>query len=349
LLTGRRLWLGTVVTGGFLVLLLLTFDISDTRAALAGANYAYIALAALIYLGSLYLRAFRWRYLLNPFVSTSTRRLFPVVLVGYMTNAVLPMRLGEVVQSYYLSTREPVRTTTAFATLLIERVFDGLALLFFIALAALFLPIPGLADRISEYADLNLWVVVLLVVFPFLSFLGLMVLAGTKPSIFLTAAGWTSHRFPTRIGRSIGDAAARFFAGFEGLHRPRRLLRVFLQSLPIWIGVLSTYVLVGVAFDLHNEFDNIGLMVVVMLAVMATSHLASLMPSSQGAIGPFEFIAVLTMVFLGAPSGVATAFALLVHATMLLLPIIAGAVHLAGNHVSLKQLAAASTTEGRSH
>ena len=104
--------------------------------------------------------------------------------------------------------------------------------------------------------------------------------------------------------------------------------------------------LVGVGFNLHNEFDNIGLMVVVMLAVMATSHLASSVPSSQGAIGPFEFIAVLTLIFLGAPSGVATAFALIVHVTMLLPPIVAGGVHLAGRHVSLRQLAAASTAEG---
>ena len=54
-----------------------------------------------------------------------------MVAVGYMANNLLPVRLGELVRSYYLARREPVRASTALATIIVERVFDGLVLLFF--------------------------------------------------------------------------------------------------------------------------------------------------------------------------------------------------------------------------
>ena len=57
----------------------------------------------------------RWRYLLGPFAKVRVNRLYPVIMIGYMANNVLPMRLGELARSYYLSTREDVRGSTALA------------------------------------------------------------------------------------------------------------------------------------------------------------------------------------------------------------------------------------------
>ena len=145
----RRIWLGIAITALFVALGLVRLDLGETWSAAAAANYAYLVPAIAVYFVSLYVRSYRWRYLLQPFAAVHSWRLYPVILVGYMANTLLPVRLGELARSYYLSVREPVRGSTALATILVERVFDGLTLLVFLAVAALFLPIEALALRLG--------------------------------------------------------------------------------------------------------------------------------------------------------------------------------------------------------
>ena len=338
MLKSRRFWLGAAVTGGFLALLFLRFDFPAMREALTEANYLYLIPAIAVYFVSLYFRAFRWSFLLRPFVSAKTSRLYPVVMVGYMANNVLPMRLGELARSYYLSTREPVRGSTALATIIIERVFDGLTLLFFMAVAALFLPVPGLAERISDSASMPLWSVATIVVVPFVSVLTLMVTAAIYPEIFLAGARRLAQLVPNKYRDRVLGLIVRFLAGFEGLHRPGRLATVFLLSTPIWIAEGTMYYIVALGFDLQSEFDNAGLMLAAMLVLTASSNLATSIPSSQGSVGPFEFFAALSLVFLGVGSGVASAYAIVLHLALLLPVIGAGVVHLAIHSLSLGDL-----------
>jgi uncharacterized protein (TIRG00374 family) len=335
LLTSWRLWLGAIVSVTFLAVLLIGFDLSGMRSALADANYLYLIPGAGLFLVSLYFRAVRWRYLLKPFADTRANRLYPVVLVGYMTNGLLPMRLGELAQSYYLSTREPVRGPTALATLLIERVFDGIMPLFFLGTAALFLDIPGLAEEIGGAASMPLWAVRLAVLFPFIGFLGAMVLAVTHPQIFLAAASWMIRRLPERLAGSALELAVRFISGFSGLHHPRRLLILMALSAPIWLAAAGIYFIVALAFDLQDQLGHIGGLV-----------LASSVPSSKGSVGPFEVAAALALVFVGVSSGSASAYAVIIHATTLLPPVVLGVVYLGVKRVSIGQLTRDMTVGG---
>jgi uncharacterized protein (TIRG00374 family) len=345
LLTSRRLWLGLAITGAFLAALFLWFDFDGMRTALAEANYIYLLPAVPVYFMSFYARAVRWRYLLSPFAKVRTNRLYPVIMIGYMANNVLPMRLGELARSYYLSVREPVRGSTALATIIIERVFDGLTLLFFLAVAALFLPVAGLANRISESVSFPVWFVGFAVVVPFVSVLSLMVSAAIYPTVFLRVAAWMGSKLPQRFGDRPFGLAQRFIGGFEGLQRPSRLLTVFALSIPVWLLEATVYYLVALGFDLQSDFDNLALMIGAMLVVTSASNLATSIPSSQGSVGPFEFFAALSLAFLGVSSGVASAYAVVLHVTLLLPPILAGIVHLASSSVTLGQLTSGSRSD----
>ncbi len=338
MLASRRLWLGLAVTGGFLALLFLKFDFTDMRHALGEANYLYVVPAVAIYFVSLYFRAFRWSYLLRPFVSTKTARLYPVVLVGYMANNLLPVRLGEFVRSYYLSTRESARGSTALATIVVERVVDGLTLLFLLAATALFLPVSGLADRVSEEVSLPVWLVGALVVVPFVGVLSIMLLISLLPDLFLRVTDRLVSLLPEGSQGRASGVAKRFIAGFEGLHWPKRLLTVFVLSLPIWLAEGVMYYIIALGFDLQSELDSIGVMIAAMLVLTSVSNLATALPSSQGSVGPFEFFAALALVSMGVGSGVASAYAVVLHLALLLPVIVAGLAHLATQSVSLRQL-----------
>ena len=331
----RRLGVGVAVTALFLVLLFFQVDRSEMVSSLADANYLFLAPAVAVYFLSVYFRAYRWRFLLAPITALSTLRLYPVVAVGYMANNLLPVRLGELVRSYYLARREPVPASTALATIIVERVFDGVVLLFVLAVAALFLPVAGLADRVSDAVRMPVPLVAAVVVLPFMAAMAAMVSMAIYPVQARRLAWAVAQRLPDRIGSAVDRLAALFIEGFVVLRRPRRLATVFLLSLPIWLAEGVMYYLIALGFDLDDHFETVGLLVAAIFLVLATSNLATSLPSSQGGVGPFEFFAVLTLVFLGVASGLATAYAVVLHLALLLPVVVVGLGYLAMDHLSL--------------
>jgi uncharacterized protein (TIRG00374 family) len=338
LFSDRRFWLGIIVTAVFLVVLFWQLDLDELASALAGANYLYVIPAVAVYFGSLYFRSQRWSFLLRPFQLISSRRLYPVVAVGYMANNLLPVRLGELVRSYYLAQREQVRATTALATIVVERVFDGMALLFLLAVAALFLPVAGLADRVSGAVRLPVALVAVVVAVPFAVALTMIVGAALYPIRFRATVAFFTRRLPRGVGTKSDILLERFVEGFQGLHRPGRLAEVFLRSLPIWLAEGAMYYLIALGFGLDVYFDTVLLMVAAVLMVTAVSNLATSLPSSQGSVGPFEFFAVLTLEAFGVGTALAAAYALVLHAALLLPVIAVGLIHLGASSISLHQL-----------
>ena len=135
MINGRKLWLGMALSVGLIALFLLTVDLGRMADALADANYIYLIPGVGSYMVSVLFRTFRWRVLLGHLAQVRAARLYPVVVVGYMANNLLPLRLGELVRSYYVGEREGLSKTSALATIMVERVLDALVLLFFILAA----------------------------------------------------------------------------------------------------------------------------------------------------------------------------------------------------------------------
>ena len=146
LLTNWRFSLALVVSALFMLLLLYQVDLTEIRSALLGANYLYVAPAIALYFGAVYFRSVRWRYLLSPLRIFPVSRLYPVIVIGYMANNLLPARLGELVRSYYLARRENFNVSPALATIAVERVYDGVTLLAFAAVSAPVLLLLGQFD-----------------------------------------------------------------------------------------------------------------------------------------------------------------------------------------------------------
>src|SRR5262245_16811259 len=114
--------------------------LAEVGRALAGARYWLLAPALALYFAGVGVRAVRWRRLLLPVAAIPSGRLFPIVVIGYMANDVLPARLGEVVRCYVLRQKEGVPTSTGLGTVLLERVMDGITMLAFMAVALPLLP-----------------------------------------------------------------------------------------------------------------------------------------------------------------------------------------------------------------
>ena len=334
-----RFWLGVAVTAAFVGLLLLRLDYGEMVDALARANYLFLIPGVAVYFFSFVLRSFRWRFLLRPFhPQARATRLYPVILIGYMANNLLPMRLGELVRGYFLSTREPVRGSTAFATIVAERVFDGFTLLILLAAAVAYLSFGDLLAFASDTLGLPEALIAVAVVIPYALAIILIVLVSMAPDSAKWLARFATNLLPARVSGRAYDLLDRFINGFEGLHRPTRLLKLLLLSLPVWFAELAVYYIVALGFGLHEYFDSLAMMLAALALMAAMSNLATALPSSQGAVGPFEFFAVLSLEAVGVGVGLATAYAVVLHVAVLLPPIAVGLGYLALRGIAFGQL-----------
>ena len=153
-----QFWLGLGVSVLLLLVLFWQVDFHEIRQALSDANYVYLAPSIALYFVGVYFRAFRWRYLLQPLRPLAASRVYPVVVIGYMANNLLPARLGELVRAYYLARREQLSASSALGTVAVERVYDGMTLLAWAAIAGPALWLMGEFDGAGDTSRTT-WIV----------------------------------------------------------------------------------------------------------------------------------------------------------------------------------------------
>src|SRR3990172_8206053 len=125
-------WLGIAVSTVFLFLALRGLNLAEVWADLRSANYLWLIPSVAVYFLAVLVRTWRWDYLLRPLKRIPVRRLFPVVVIGYMGNNIFPWRVGELLRAYVLKRNEQVSISSSLATIVVERIFDGLVMLLFV-------------------------------------------------------------------------------------------------------------------------------------------------------------------------------------------------------------------------
>ncbi len=134
-----------------------------------------------------------------------------------------------------------------------------------------------------------------------------------------------------------------FVAGLAVLNSPSKHLALFVYSLPVWLLEGSMYFMLAYSFGIDEHFDSVGVLLLVVLLLTATSNLATAVPSAIGGIGPFEIVAQQTLMALGVGASLAGAYSGFVHLVALWLPVnLVGLVILWKNNLSLREMSAAS-------
>ncbi len=336
-----KLWIGLGVSVALLALFLLTIDVRRMVDALADANYVWVIPAIALYLVSVAIRTLRWRVLLLHMKPVSVSRLFPVVVVGYMANNILPMRLGELVRSYYVGEREGVSKSAALATIFVERVLDALTLMVFIIVIALFIPLGGVAEGFGERSGVAWPLLVLGATVPFVAIFGVMVAVARYPRAAQGVVDRVAGFLPVRIGGLVTQLAATFILGLVPLKSARAIALLFFLSVPIWLFEAGLFYMIAISFDLQGPIGGHGNLMVAAVLVTAVANIGASVPAAPGGIGLFELIARETLVLL--PLGmvdraVAGGYVAVVHAALLLPMIVMGQGTLWADHVSLRRL-----------
>lgn len=324
-----------------LVVFFYTSDFDLMQLAFKRAEYIYLIPGILIYMLSIWFRALRWKYLLITTKTVTSFRLYPVVVVGYMANNLLPFRLGELVRGYYLSKRENVSTITGLSTILVERILDALALIFLIGITSIFIPIGNTVHGLSSLAKIPVHFLVFIFVAPFCVLFGaLLFIALFRKKAEKSLYALTKF-IPKKSRPTLVDFSGKIFDGLESLRSFSMIVKLLLLSIPIWICETFLFLFVALSLDLNLYFDDIISIFSATILVTAITNIGSSIPLAPGGVGLFELIARETLVLM--PHGSverpdAAAFATITHSCLLLSMIILGQIFLWLDGISLLSL-----------
>jgi uncharacterized protein (TIRG00374 family) len=301
-------WIGLGVSVGALYLAFRGLHWSEVGDALAEANYGLLAVAMLLMVASLYVRAVRWGVLFHPRRDLRRGSLFGAMNAGYAINNVLPVRIGEVARAYLIGETEQVSTVHSLSTILVERTLDTLVVVAFLVVMLPFIDAPAWARTSAPLVGAG--------------FLVLAVLLATLHAArdrAMALVGWGVRFLPVRLRAQAEVAADSAIEGFSVLRRPAVLAEAAAWSVASWgVSVLLVYTVLR-AFDLDLPFAAA-------VFVMCATALGMVVPSSPGYIGVFHAIAIESLVnVFDVERNRAASFALVQHAYLYVTPIVFGA------------------------
>jgi uncharacterized protein (TIRG00374 family) len=337
-----RRWLiglGFLVSAFFVYLALRGLQLDQVWRSLQEANYGWVIPGVLVYFVGVWARAWRWHYMLRSVQAIPLRRLFPEVVIGYMGNNVYPARAGEVIRAYALRRSEGVPMSGSLATIVVERIFDGLVMLLFIFLSLPLAPVPAWLHRIVILAGPL-----------FLGALALFLALAAVPQRVQTGASWfierlsallgrlsasSGRRLPSSLPESGGGIVARFLAGLRFLRSGREVGLVFAISLLIWLVETATYWCIMQGFPFRVPFY-------VLMLMNGVVNLATIIPSSPGYVGTFDTPGIRLLQGFGISGAVAAGYILALHAALWLPITCLGFYYMWRESISWQDFSAAS-------
>lgn len=342
----KQFIIGLVISLVFLVWALSKEDLGKVASAILQMNWVILVPALALYFIGVWIRAVRWRILLQPLKPhLSLFRTFEVVVIGYMANNVLPARIGEVVRAYVLAKREDVRKTSTLATILVERIFDGLVMVGFVAAALLFVIFfdkdilstgegHKFGSLVKDYSPFISAGAV-----AFLAFLTFFIGIASSRSRMERLVGFGLRLLPGRLHERAERLALAFIDGLGSLRSASNLVAVFGLSILAWLFEAGMYYLIG-----NWGFGLVGAdskAVPFYAYIMATGivNLSTLIPQAPGYVGVFEVVAKGVLVGgFGVASGLATSYVLLLHAALYIPVTLLGVFFLARESLSWREL-----------
>jgi uncharacterized protein (TIRG00374 family) len=314
-----QFWVGVLISVLFIWLALRGLHLEEFWDSVKQANYFWLLPGIGVYFVGVWVRAWRWHYLLGPIKKIPTRRIFPIITIGYMGNNIYPARAGEALRAVILKRKEGVSMSAALATIIVERIFDGVVMLAFV-----FLNLPELAKLTSSSGFVgNIQQVAVIGTGVFLGTLAVFLVAAMFPRIMARLGLWFIYHFtPQRLHERIIRLMNKFLDGLASLRSPFNVLMVFFTSVIIWLLETGKYWFVMRAFDFSVSFFALMLM-------NGIVNLATTIPSAPGYIGTFDAPGIAVLTAYGVEHSVAAGYTLVLHVALWLPITLLGAYYLA--------------------
>ena len=318
---------------GLLALFLSNVDLRGVVREIAHARPEWLALSLVAMTINLAIRAWRWQYLLEPLGHTKFTNAFRATVVGYAANSILPARAGEVIRPYFLARHEKMSATGAFATIILERLLDTIAVLVLLASYVFFFGRDLDAANPVAFTAVK-WAGGVAAVASLVALIALFFVAKDPARLgqTLTRLGQV---LPSSFAGLLGRIAEKFAAGLAAIRRPGRLLGALFWSFPLWLCIMLGIWAGAEAFRLQIPFT--GSFLITSLLVIGVA-----VPTPGGVGGFHEAFRFGATMFFGAPNPAAVGAAIVLHLFSIGPSLLLGLVFAAQeglNMASIRQLA----------
>lgn len=314
--------LGFVFAVIFMVLIFNKVNFSEVSEASAGISWNWIFMALLMFGVGYFLRILRWKTMLqvdNPAIIWSDCA--GPLLASFALNNVLPFRLGDIARAFAFNSKLGVDSGGVLATLLVERLFDLLMVLFFLLAALYFF-------RLNALQIFGVGVVALFFL------VAAIVLTLNFPRLFFPIGIYfcslISKLFPS-IGAAFTKFLRNIFLVLDRLSRGRVMMILTFWSFVIWMAEGCVFWFIAIGLPSISDSSAAWL-------ALPVGTLATLIPSSPGYVGTFDYFVIQSMHSLGNSLAGSAALAFIVHALLWFPPTIIGGLYLVINSASLKGL-----------
>ncbi len=314
---------------------------SEVRHAVSHANPYLLGLAVLVISLAYLFRAARWGALLAPLSPASMRNLFIATAVGFGAVFIFG-RTGEVVRPLVLPMRDPkIRPSASFVTIMVERIYDMLAVVLLFAVNLLWFRPPN--NVAIEFGRVRAAGIVLLLV-AVLGVFGLIQFRKKSKG----AIGWVKEtlerrRFiPARLTRALLGILEQLAKALRVLVDARELAVTVGWSAMVWLGISLANLLVLRAFGLPFGFSET-------IFVLGWSLIGSLVPTPGGAAGAFHAATAAGLIFLGVPRDTAAAISIVMHIIDFGPALIFGLFYIIKGDINLSRLRSLASSENVEH
>jgi uncharacterized membrane protein YbhN (UPF0104 family) len=345
-LSTMRPWLRNVALLALTAVLVGVFlrnaDLRQVWAVMRTAHLGLVGAGVVCLFLTYVLRAVRWQAMLAPLGSVRFSVAFRATVIGFAASFILPARAGEVVRPWLLARREGLDTAAVFATIVIERMLDLVAVL---ALLAVFLLAfdPGLSTmdpamfRAVRAGGLAAGVAAVVG-------LGALFACASRPALLTRGVAFVTAWLPAGPRAAVAGLATAFAGGLAVVRHPAHLGRALAWSLPLWLVIAAQIWVVSIAVGV--AMPPSGSLLIVALLVVGVAV------PTPGAVGGFhEAYRIGATSFFGADNDHAVGAAIVLHAVGFVPTLVVGALMTAQEGLSLTRLgdAAQQAKAGEAH
>ncbi|KAF0221894.1 MAG: hypothetical protein FD174_225 [Geobacteraceae bacterium] len=331
----KKLWIGIGISLFFIFLLFRKIDFNKLQAAFRAMDYRYLWPAVLVTFISYFFRAVRWRFLLLPIKKTLLRNLFPSTIIGYMANNLLPARLGEFVRAYVLGEKEGIDKSSVFATLVLDRLFDGFTVLLILLATFFTVRLPAGMEKVQHGLVVGGYVTLAI----YAGVVAFLMALKSRPARTLHLIGKLLKPFPARVSEKAIPMLGSFIEGLRLSSKPSELIALVLLSLLIWATAVWPV-------DMLLRAFGIVLPITASMFIMVFLVFAVMVPASPGYVGTYHAACVYGLMAFNIQKEKALSVALVIHGISFFPVIFLGLYYLWQGNISLRAVGEKSSRQG---
>ena len=266
-----QLIIGLIVAIAAVYYTMRNVSVSELLDSFRQINYIWVLPTFVLMCLTYVARAIRWRVLLLPVKEVKTWDLFSPLMVGFMAG-VLPARAGELIRAYLLGKKFELSFASSLATIVVERLFDMILLLFLFSWILVFhgeifdgnIAWSGISIRDLAF---QFGIFSLVLVLALIAFIYLLTFHNEKA---MAMVHWLVRPFPEKWQYKLVQMTETFSQGLGVFRNLKALVFIGVATAGVWGLIVLQYYPLYWAYGLQDKSVTSLVLLTVMVCILIT-------------------------------------------------------------------------------